>query len=65
MVFTVSLDFVSGASSRSTLVSVVVLDSPAGIVVPVGVGLVIGAVALGFYVTRPIAATLPAAGTNP
>jgi hypothetical protein len=34
-VFTVSLDFVSGASSRSTLVSVLVLDSPAGIIKPV------------------------------
>ena len=34
-VFTVSLVFVSGASSRSTLVSVLVLDSPAGIIMPV------------------------------
>src|SRR5262245_33549269 len=34
-VFTVSFDFVSGASSRSILVSVVVFDSPAGINIPV------------------------------
>lgn len=34
-VFTVSFVFESGASSRSTFVSVLVFDSPAGIIIPV------------------------------